>query len=185
MTSYAICILAGGEASRFPGKLERMLDGKPLLARVYENVRGPYPAYISARATFPQALDAHLDCPVIIDSRPGRGPLGGLVDAFAALREERVFAIAGDMPNVDCDTLQTLRDAWQPGDAAVVATHDGRPEPLAALYDRRKFLDAAWDVLASTAAVADVARALRARFVPLSQHVLHNINTPADIEVPT
>ena len=184
MTTYAICILAGGQATRFPGKLEQPFAGKPLLARVYENLCGSYPVYVAARSTFSQTLDAQLDCPLIIDRRPGCGPLGGLVSAFAEMHEERVFAVAGDMPNVDERALETLREAWQPGDAAVVATHDGRPEPLLALYDRLRFLDAAWDVLPRTAAVADVARTLGARFVPLPAHVLHNVNTPADIEVP-
>lgn len=184
MTTYAVCILAGGEASRLPGKMELEFAGRPLLAHVYRNVRGDYPTYVAARSTFSQALDAQLDCPIVIDRHPGRGPLGGLVSAFAEIREDRVFAVAGDLPNAGSHTLDALRNAWEPGDAAVVATRDGRPEPLVALYDRRKFLDAAQDVLAGSGSVAEVARALGARFVPVPASELHNVNTPSDIEVP-
>ena len=77
----AIVILAGGRATRFPGKLEAPLDGEPLLARVYHHVRDIAPTMIAGRDTFSGTLDALLDCPIVVDRWPDRGPLGGLLSA--------------------------------------------------------------------------------------------------------
>jgi molybdopterin-guanine dinucleotide biosynthesis protein A len=74
---------------------------------------------------------------IVPDRIPGEGPLQAAVSACRKLRGERVALLGGDMPYVTAEALQLLRLAWQPGDEAVVARHDGRWEPLAALYDRK------------------------------------------------
>lgn len=176
MNDLGICILAGGEASRLPHKLEREVNGKPLLARVYENLSGPYPVYISGKSTFAPALDARLDCPLIIDRWSRRGPLAGLLSVFSEVPHERIFVCAADAPFVDLGVVQTLAQAWQPGDEAVLA------QPLLAIYKRDAFLEAGLPVLRhGSGAVKDVAYRLRARSISLPPHSTININTEADL----
>lgn len=178
----AIVILAGGRATRFPGKLEASLDGEPLLARVYHHVREVAPTMIAGRDTFSGALDALLDCPIVVDRWPDRGPLGGLLSAAYATSATRIFALAGDAPLVTADIVLTLRNEWQDGDEAVVPEHDGQVQPLAALYDRQALLREAWDVLRSDdrSMHALLAR-LRVRRVTCDAAVFANINTSADL----
>ena len=172
-----MCILAGGAATRFPGKLSHKLGGVPLIERVYANVRGHYPVYFSVNATFSPDIDAVLDAPMIVDRFPGRGPLGGLITVFENVLHERIFAIAGDAPFVDAAALAALRDAWRPGDEAVTA------EPLVALYDRAAFLRAAHHVVHSgSGALKDVVNRLNARSIDLPQRTRINVNTPADLQ---
>jgi molybdopterin-guanine dinucleotide biosynthesis protein A len=92
----AIVILAGGRATRFPGKLEAAFDGEPLLARVYHHLRGVAPVMIAGCDTFSDRLDALLDCPIVVDRWPDRGPLGGLLSAAHETHARRIFAVAGD-----------------------------------------------------------------------------------------
>jgi len=175
MKDLGICILAGGEATRLPHKLERAVSVKPLLARVYENLKGPYPVYISAKSTFPPALDAVLDCPLIIDRWTRRGPLGGILTVFSEVLHERMFVCAGDAPFVDLAAVQTLAQSWQPEDQAVLA------EPLLAIYSREAFLHEGLPVLLrGSGSVKDVARTLRTRTVELPARMSININTGAD-----
>ncbi len=177
MSDLGICILGGGAASRLPGKLEADIAGKPLIVRVYENVRGTYPVYVSAKDSFGAAVDAMLDCTMIVDRWNGRGPLAGLITVFSQVPHERMFVVAGDAPFADASALRELHDAWREGDEAVVAG------PLLALYDRAAFLQAAWPVFThGSAAVKDVAAKLRARPAKMSERVLTNINTPADLK---
>ncbi|MDP9017161.1 MAG: molybdenum cofactor guanylyltransferase [Candidatus Eremiobacteraeota bacterium] len=177
MIDYAVCILAGGQASRLDRKLERPLRGTPLIARVYGNVCGPYPIYISARATFPAEIDAQLNCPLIIDRWNARGPLSGLLTVFQEVVHTRMFVIAGDAPFVDRSTLEALRAAWQDGDEAVVA------DPLVALYDRAAFIREALPVFHDgSASVKDVLRKLSARPLPVPKRTLTNINTLSDLK---
>jgi molybdopterin-guanine dinucleotide biosynthesis protein A len=182
MTDVAIVILAGGRATRFPGKLEAQIEGMPLLARVYANLRDSGPVVIAAAATFSPELDAKLDCPIVVDRWPQRGPLGGLLSACGEIGARRMFVVAGDAPRVNRNVLESLIERYADGDEAVIPIHDGRREPLAALYDRTAVLREGFDVLhegnASMHALLD---RLRVREVPLSADYFSNINTAADL----
>ncbi|HUA09263.1 MAG TPA: molybdenum cofactor guanylyltransferase [Candidatus Acidoferrales bacterium] len=178
----AIVILAGGRATRFPGKLEARFAGEPLLAHVYHHVRDIAPTLIAARDTFSVALDAELDCPIVIDRWPDHGPLGGLLSAAYETQAPWIFAIAGDAPLVVPGVVEALRSAWRTGDQAVVPEHEGRLEPLAALYDRAALLREAWECLhgGDRSMHALLAR-LRVRRVPLDAKFFANINTSEDL----
>lgn len=181
MDDLAIVILAGGESSRLPGKLEADAGGLPLVLRVYENLRSAGSVYVSAKGSFSPEIDARLDCPIIIDRWPGRGPLGGLYSVFCAVRERRVFVAAGDAPFVNTSAVEAMHAQWEDGLEAVVAQDpQGRLEPLCALYDRTAFLREAFAVLAKSGAVKDAVERLRFKRIALDSRLLANVNTPAD-----
>ena len=95
-------ILAGGRASRLPGKLIADAGAVPLVVRVLRNVRdASNDVVISSSAELEAELRALVDVPVVVDAEPARGPLGGLLTCFATMRSERIFAVAGDAPFVD------------------------------------------------------------------------------------
>jgi len=182
MDDLAIVILAGGKASRFPGKLETPVEGEPLLAHVYHNLRESAPVVIAAAGTFSPELDAVLDCPIVVDRWPHRGPLGGLLSACGELPVRRIFAVAGDAPHVKADVLQTLLQHWTEGDEAVVPVHGGRHEPLAALYDRAAVLREGFEVLHDgDASMHALLNRLLVCEVPLAPAFFTNINTVADL----
>ena len=177
----AIVILAGGEATRLPGKLERPLDGRPLLLRVYDNVRAAGSVYVCAKETYPPEIDTELDCPLIIDRWPGQGPLAALLGAAQVMREARFYAVAGDAPAVTTEVLSRLAAAWDDGDEAVVPEHDGRSEPLAALYDREAFAREARILLdGGERRMHALLERLRVRYVTLPESHFVNVNTAAD-----
>jgi molybdenum cofactor guanylyltransferase len=183
MADAAIVILAGGAATRFPGKLEREIGGTPMLLRVYERLRGARPIYIAGNGGFPDALDARLDCTLIVDRQPGRGPLAALVGACGAIDAPCVFAVAADLPNIDAALLDELERARVDGDEAVVPEHDGGIEPLAALYDRTAILKCGFALLEENkSAMRDLLAGLRVRYVPMESTRFVNVNRPADLE---
>jgi molybdopterin-guanine dinucleotide biosynthesis protein A len=179
----AIVLLAGGQARRFPGKLEHPIDGRAMLVRVYERVHAAgWPVYIAGQSSFSREVDAQLDAPLVIDRRPGGGPLRALLSACAAIRAERIFAVAADQPRFDAVVLRCLATAWQPGDEAVVPEHDGELEPLAALYARPALLAEGFELRRSgRSAMRDVIARLAARFVPLDAGYFYNVNRMADV----
>jgi molybdenum cofactor guanylyltransferase len=182
-SELAVVILAGGRATRFPGKLEADIDGEPLLARVYRNVRAVAPVTIAGRDTFSPHVDALLDCPIVVDRWPDKGPLGGVLSAALELRAARVFVVAGDLPFVTRDVLDALIAAWTDGDEAAIPHHDGRVEPLAALYDRvallREGLDA---VRTGDVSMRGVLGRMRVHHVPCDAGFFVNVNTAGDAE---
>ncbi len=183
LADAAIVILAGGRATRFPGKLEAEFDGLPLLARVYENVRSVAPVVIAGRGDLSAALEARLDCPLVIDRWPDRGPLGGLVWACDAVHATRVFAVAGDAPHLTAGVLHTLASAWSDGDEALVPVHDARREPLAALYDRAALLREGSELLATqrSASMHALLDRLRTRTIEMNAMHFTNVNTADDL----
>lgn len=183
MTETAVVILAGGEARRLPGKLESDAGGTALIVRVYRNVRDAGPVYVFANRSFPPAIDRELQCPVIIDRWPGRGPLAALYCGLHHVREPRVFVVAGDAPFVTGSVVAQLQAQWEPWTQAVVPVNaQGRLEPLCALYDRIGLLQAAGPILQDgSGGVAAAVERLQSKRVHLSdERVFANVNTPAD-----
>lgn len=179
-----VVILAGGRATRFPGKLEATFDGEPLLAHVYRHLRNVAPVMIAGRGTFSDALDALLECPIVVDRWPDRGPLGGLLSAASQTSAARIFAAAGDAPLITPALVEQLLQAWTEGDEAVVPEHDGRLEPLAALYRRDALVREAWDCLhGDDASMHGLLARLRVRRVACDAQTFANINTSADLSL--
>jgi molybdopterin-guanine dinucleotide biosynthesis protein A len=181
--SVAIVLLAGGEARRFPQKLEQRVDGEPMILRCYRNLRAAgFPIYIAGKATFSREVDALLDAPLLIDRRPGCGPLEAFVSACTVVPAERIFAVAADQPRLDSSVLNRLLAAWEAGDEAVVPQHDGRIEPLAGLYARSAVLREAPAARESgNGAMHALVERIATRLVAFEGKYFHNVNRPSDL----
>jgi molybdopterin-guanine dinucleotide biosynthesis protein A len=193
---FGVLVLAGGEATRLPGKLTLEIgdvtEHVPMIARVFANVAQDRAREIaiSGKATFARDLDAHLTAPLVIDRWARRGPLGGMLSSFARMRARFVFVVAGDAPMLDIAFAERLARAYEPGDEALVPSHLARAtqetasaiEPLAALYDRLAFLREGVPILRrGRGALHLVIAALRTRYVPIDDaRIFTNVNTPAD-----
>lgn len=182
-TSDAIVLLAGGSALRFPGKLERETGGRPMILRVFERVREyGSPVYVAGKSSFSPQVNAQLEAPLLVDRAPAQGPLTAFLGACAAIRAQRLFAIAADQPQLECRVLDELSASWQPGDEAVVPEHDGRLEPLAALYDRYAVLREGLELRRrGRTAMRDLLARLRVRALPADGRYFINVNREDDL----
>jgi molybdenum cofactor guanylyltransferase len=180
----AIVLLAGGEATRFPGKLEREIEGRPMIVGVLEALKGRWPIYVAGKAGFTLDVDAAIEWRPLIDRWPAGGPLLALLSAAPQIRSERIFAVAADQPRLERHVLERLSAAWQPGDEAVVPEHEGGIEPLAALYDRFALLREGERLRrAGRRAMRDLIAALATRLVRIERAYFHNVNAPSDLLV--
>ena len=138
--------------------------------------------YVAGSERFTPAIAGSVPAPMLIDRWPGGGPLRALVSACESLEHQRVFALAADEPRVDAELVASLALAWQPGDEAVVPRHDGRIEPLAALYLRSALLREASALLAQgNASMHALIERIRTRFATVSGSYFTNVNTPEDL----
>jgi molybdopterin-guanine dinucleotide biosynthesis protein A len=161
----------------------------PMIAHVVHNVRAASDEIVvSTSADLAREMRALVDVPVVVDAEPERGPLGGMLAAFATMRANPIFTIAGDVPFLDAAFVRGLAERWVDGDEALVPTHrsgdrESHIEPLAAFYDRAAFLRVAPEMLRSgRGAVRRVVEALRTRYVEIDDDPLRftNVNTPDD-----
>ena len=183
LDDVAIVVLAGGNARRFPGKLEHLVDGEPMLLRAYRAMRATgRPVYVAGKGSFSRALDDALDCPLLVDRWPGAGPLVALLSACGEIPHARIFALAADQPAIDASLIEHLARAWEPGDRAAVPEHERGIEPLAALYDRDAILSEAFDLafVAKQTSMRALVERLGARRVRTPGAAFVNVNTPAD-----
>lgn len=181
-----VCILAGGEATRLPGKLSLDVGDVPMLVRVYRNVSPGRETWVSTKGPLPEAIAEHMDAPQVVDRWPLRGPLSGLLSTLSEMRTEWVFAVAGDAPFVDAEFVDRLEACAGPQYDAVVPMHEDarakRIEPLASLYRREAFLREGMPVLlGGDGALRLVIDRLRTRFFPVrDERAFANVNTPDD-----
>lgn len=129
-------ILAGGAASRFLGRpkgLERV-GGERILDRLVAGLRavtGEAPIIV-ANAADASTWAAGLT--VIPDPRPDCGSLGGIYGAVTA-GEGPVLLVAWDMPFVNVDLLEALRDGARDFDVYLPESGGRRGiEPLCGVY---------------------------------------------------
>jgi molybdopterin-guanine dinucleotide biosynthesis protein A len=179
-----VLVLGGGEATRLPNKLSLDAGAIPMIVRVFRNVNGEWPVYVSCKSTFPPEIDALLPCPMVVDRWPLRGPLSGLISTMNEMRTRYVFAVAGDAPFIDTTFIKQLMAHVRPGDEAIVPKHNGGIEPLAAIYDRAAFVREGVPILlAGRGALHLVIDRLKTRFVTVDdERIFANVNTPADYE---
>jgi molybdopterin-guanine dinucleotide biosynthesis protein A len=183
--SIGVLILAGGEATRLPGKLAMRVGDVPMLVRVYRNVSPGRATWISTKGELPAEFDALRDVPQVVDRWRLRGPLSGLISTMSVMPTEWVFAVAGDAPFVDAGFIDRLAAHAASDIEAIVPRHEDdaqRIEPLAALYRREAFVREALPVLESgRGALRLVIDNLRTTFVPVrDERAFANINTPQD-----
>jgi molybdenum cofactor guanylyltransferase len=176
-----LVLLAGGESRRLPHKLERVVDGEPMIVGAYHRFRHDFEVVVSLAAPLPEGISRKLNCRVVYDRYARCGPLAGMLSACETLDCDTLGVVAADLPYVDAPLLTMLREARRDEDEAVIASHDGRIEPLVGWYERRALLREGRAALErADTAVYHVVERLRARFVPMSSTSFVNINTPDD-----
>ena len=136
MSAIAGIVLAGGGSSRFGSdKLLARYHGSSLLHRAIERVGEVSDDVVVVMS--PAAADPAMPAGarVVRDSSEGEGPLAGLhAGLLAAVRSDLAMVVGGDMPDLQPAVLHAMVGALHdgPGDAAALATADGRsPLPIA------------------------------------------------------
>jgi len=186
--NVGVILLAGGEATRLPGKLFMDAGDLPLLVRVYRNVGAGRTTVLSCKGALPDEIDMLIDAPAVVDRWPLRGPLSGLLSTMSEMRTPWVFAVAGDAPFVDAAFIDELEARIEAGDEAVVPRRmrDGKPqiEALSALYAREAFLREGLPVLlAGNGKLRLVIDRLQTRYVDVAdERIFANVNTPAEYD---
>lgn len=126
--------------------------------------------------------------PLIIDRYAEKGPLGGIFTALATIDAPFVFVTAGDMPFIDPGLMLHMIDRMNHGRDAVVPAHNGKREPLFAIYGRRakatiekaiKEGDLSVHRVLARLSIVGIDEETVAAF---SDHAFFNINTRGDYE---
>ena len=177
-------VLTGGHSRRMRrDKAALEYGGQPQLARAL-GLLEPLVAstFISVRTD--QLQDPQRSAyPCIVDQLADAGPIGGIQAALRAHPQAAWLVLACDLPFLDVATLQQLIAARDPRRLATAfrSSHDGKPEPLCAIYEPAsidaldRWIDAGQHCPRGFLAQADIAM-LTLR----NPRALDNINTAAE-----
>lgn len=131
-------LLAGGRSKRMGrDKARLMVRGQPLWLRQLEVLRavGAGELVVSGAPDGPWAGRA-TEWGVVLDSRPGSGPLGGLAAALDAMTGSWLVVLAVDMPCMEAAYLRALLESARALSRGVIPVLKDFAEPLAAVYPR-------------------------------------------------
>lgn len=184
-----IVLLAGGRATRLPGKLGLRIGSESMLERAVRQLsRSGYPLVLSVRHPLPDMPGVSQ----VADRYEDAGPLGGLASAAAGVTTPFLFAAAADLPNLDEQAVEALvrryqtavREGTTPPEAVVPRHPDGSIEPLAALYDTKALRASSERTLRERRLrVSDTLAGLRVVYHDLAaveESRYHNVNTAED-----
>ncbi len=110
--------------------------GKPIVLRQLEVLHQRFTdlaMVLGAR----EAGHNSIDLPMLGDRVGGLGPLDGIAAGLAWCAHDWLFVVAGDMPFVNLEVIDTLLARRRSDIDIVVATIATRVQPLLALYHRR------------------------------------------------
>lgn len=135
MEPISIIVLAGGNSRRMgTNKALLTIDGREtLISRVVRNLR-PLTDDVIVVSSTPE-LYADLGAKQVGDVFAGAGPLAGLHAGLQAANADLSFAVACDMPLVDCRLVRFMR-LLTTGHDVVIPRVEGQAEPLHALYSK-------------------------------------------------
>ena len=131
-------VLAGGHSKRMKtDKAAIRYHGKTQAEAAFERLsRFCGKVFLSDRRD--QAdLPGHTGLPQIHDTFHEIGPMGGILSALAAHPNVPWLVVACDLPYLDDATLENLIRRRNPKKLATAysSAHDGKPEPLCAIYE--------------------------------------------------
>jgi molybdenum cofactor guanylyltransferase len=128
-------ILAGGEGRRMGGRDKGWLDlnGEPLIQQVIQRLQ-PQVREIVISANRNIDLYETLPFPIIRDSTPFLGPLGGIAACLRTINSEYAVVVPTDAPLIPSDLVQRLYE-FAPA-PLVLCRDETRLQPLFGLYHR-------------------------------------------------
>lgn len=171
-------VLCGGRGLRLRGveKPLAMVGGRPLVGHVLERLRPQVARLVLACGDNAPACSS-FGYPVVVDERPGEGPLGGVVSALAAVSTPWVLVTPGDTPFLP----RRLVAALSPGcrrHGAAVAMAGGRRQNLTLLLDAARAASLAAFFHAGGRAAHRWLRARDVAQVAFPARAFLNVNTP-------
>ncbi len=179
-------VLTGGRSKRMlRDKAALEYAGRAQLARAVALLEPLVErCFVSTRAD--QQNDAQRAAyPLIVDLVPDIGPIGGLHAALHAHPQAAWLVLACDLPFLDTATLQQLiaARAQQRLASAFRSSHDGKPEPLCAIYEpaSRATIDA-WIAADQRCPRKFLAQADVQLLTLINAHALDNVNTAAEYQ---
>lgn len=190
MNPFTLAIIAGGRSRRMGrDKALVKLHGRPMLAHVIERVSGLGQAQ-TLLVSNDHAAHARFSLPMVRDSLPDAGSLGGIYTALMHSRHGHTLVVACDMPTLSPALLAYMLELREEGEYDVIVPRvAGYPQGLHAVYSQACVAPIRSKIEAGRLKVIGFHDQVRVRYLdedewhPLDPtgQALSNVNTPEEL----
>ena len=120
---------------------------------------------------------------LVVDEKPGEGPMMGIKTALQATKNEKSFVIACDIPDIDLGFLQRLIQEAEHSDIALPISPGGRKEPLFAVYTKAVLPEMEKLLDKGVFSLLPLFERCKVQHVPMGENAwFKNLNTRKDYE---
>jgi len=120
---------------------------------------------------------------LIVDEKPGEGPMMGIKTVLQATKNEKGFVIACDIPDIDLGFLQRLIREAEHSDIALPISPGGRKEPLFAVYSKAVLPEMGNLLDEGVFSLLPLFERCKVQYVPMGENAwFKNLNTRKDYE---
>ncbi|MDD9955130.1 MAG: molybdenum cofactor guanylyltransferase [Anaerolineaceae bacterium] len=186
---FTVAIVAGGRSRRM-GRDKALveLDGRPMLEHVIERVSGLGQAQ-TLLVSNDHAAHARFGLPMVCDSLPDAGSLGGIYTALLNSKHCHTLVVACDMPFLGPALLSHMLALREGGHDVIVPRVAGYPQGLHAVYGQACVAPIRAQIEAGRLKVIGFYDQVRVRYLdedewgPLDPtgQALGNVNTPEEL----
>jgi molybdenum cofactor guanylyltransferase len=178
-------VLTGG-ASRRMGRTKALIEveGRPMATWVAAALLEAGCSPVVALGGDANELEP-LDLRIVADTRPGQGPLGGVISALERVGAgaDHVFVVACDVPALrGADLVPFIDAARDHPEVDVVVARTDRLEPACALWSSRSLHPLREVFATGERALHRAIGRLDAHEIDVRPGALRNINVPADLD---
>ncbi|MBV9356272.1 MAG: molybdenum cofactor guanylyltransferase [Chloroflexi bacterium] len=175
-------VLAGGRGQRMGGaKAMVELQGRPLIVYALEAMAAAV-GEVAVLAKAASKLPSLPGTTVWVEPQTHHHPLVGIRQALALAAGRPVLVCAADMPLVTVELLRRLAAADGHGAPAVIASADGRPQPLLGRYEQAALQSLSDPESAGDRPLIEAVTAIGPRLLEVEDaRLLFNVNTPGDL----
>ena len=173
----AAIILAGGQSRRMSREKPLLpVNGGYLIETIIAQIRPCFDQILISAGN--RRKFAFLGLPVVEDEAPGQGPLLAILSALRASPHAGNFILACDIPVVNIPFLQTILAKAAHWEIVVPRYHDGKTEPLFAVYNRSIIPAIERQLGTGDRRISSLFKTCRSEFVPMDgQKWFRNLNT--------
>jgi molybdopterin-guanine dinucleotide biosynthesis protein A len=185
-------ILAGGKSSRMGSdKAFLELGGETFLARAFKVLESVCERRVKVVLNQNQThFVDKIDVPYIFDVYANRGAAGGIHAALKDSKTEQTIILACDLPFVEKESIKTLVETAQTTPETVAAVvprqHDGRVQPLCAVYRTKICLPVVERLLEQETSVSmnDFLSRIETLYTEIErpEKLFFNVNRPEDFQ---
>jgi molybdopterin-guanine dinucleotide biosynthesis protein A len=177
-------IMAGGKSTRMgQDKSLLQVSGRTLLEHIHLQLDGNFNDVLVSVGEKDKPRPSKGDYRIVVDEKPGEGPLMGILSSLEQSEREINFVLACDIPDIPLFFVRRMVSMADDSDCVIPINENGRLETLFGVY-KKSMINPIKEALArGERRIRDVFDKVKVNYIKLDKSVnLKNLNTMSEYQ---